>query len=590
MGEQENYVESIHNEDYYRPFSTPNISHESMIFTGGRTTEKLNGQWHYVEDLYDVGFRDSWHRPRATGPSGPTEPWDFNAAEGELTDLPGCWNVIDPRLFYFEGTVWYSRSFPYEAAVPGERLFLRIGAANYDTKIFMNTRYLGHHAGGSTPFFVELTDVAQGSNELLIGVNNTRENDRVPMKNTDWYNWGGIYRDIELLRLPATFIRDFTVALTPGSGYDEIAVSCELSDRVDGRALLAIPDLAIEQEVEIQAGLGNATLAAKPDLWCPENPRLYEVSLTFEDDSVSDSVGFRQVATDGTSITLNGARIFLKGVSVHEDDAENGKMLSDEDLARRFRHAKELGANFMRLAHYPHDERVAQMADREGILLWEEIPVYWAIAFGNEATFSDAENQLTELIKRDRNRASVILWSVGNENADTDARLSFMSRLAQRARTLDPTRLVTAACLVNHAQKRIEDRLAPFLDVIGLNEYYGWYEPDFDNVREVVANSSPDRPVIISEFGAGAKAGNHGPADQLFTEEYMEHVYQQQIEVIRDLEYVSGMTPWILYDFTCPRRKNRFQRGYNRKGLIAEDKTTKKKAFFTLQAFYRELR
>ena len=123
--------------------------------------------------------------------------------------------------------------------------------------------------------------------------------------------------------------------------------------------------------------------------------------------------------------------------------------------------------------------------------------------------------------------------------------------------------------------------------MIGLNEYYGWYEPEFENLREVVANSNPDRPVLVSEFGAGAKAGNHGDATLLFTEEHQEEVYRRQIGVIRELEFVCGMTPWILYDFTCPRRKNRYQQGYNRKGLIAEDKETKKKAFFTLREFYQ---
>jgi beta-glucuronidase len=589
MPEEENFVESIHNERYYERYDPRNITHESMIFMGGRSTETLNGTWHYVEDLYDVGFRDAWERPRGRDAGRMTEPWDFNLGEGEVTNLPGCWNLIEPRLFYFEGTVWYSRVLDYQERQPDERVFLRIGAANYDTKIYVNDEFLGNHVGGSTPFFAELTGLVKGTNWLLIAVNNERRSDRVPMKNTDWYNWGGIYRNIELVRVPPTFIREFSVYLEPDGSLETISMRCVLSEPVSGEGRLEIPALGVDRGVVVRGGTGSVQLRVKPDLWSPESPTLYEVSFSYGEDRVSDLVGLREITTRGTSVFLNGKRIFLKGISVHEDDVVNGKLLTDFDLQRRFEHVKELGANCMRLAHYPHDERVALMADREGILLWEEIPVYWAIAFDNEATYADAENQLAELVKRDRNRASVILWSVGNENVDTDSRLSFMRRLADAARAIDSTRLVTAACLVNHQKLRIEDRLAGHLDVIGVNEYCGWYVQEFEQLERIVANSRPDRPVFISEFGAGAKAGYHGAENELFTEEFMEDVYRRQIGVIRGLEYVCGISPWILYDFTCPRRKNRHQRGFNRKGLIAEDKETRKKAFYTLQEFYQSI-
>ena len=148
---------------------------------------------------------------------------------------------------------------------------------------------------------------------------------------------------------------------------------------------------------------------------------------------------------------------------MHEDDAKLGKVITEDDLRRRYAHAKEMGCNFVRLAHYPHHERAVELADEVGLLVWAEIPVYWAIDFANPATERDAQNQLVELIRRDRNRASVAIWSVGNENADTDARLAFMKGLAETARAEDPTRLVAAACLVNHAKLKIEDRLAAYL-------------------------------------------------------------------------------------------------------------------------------
>jgi beta-glucuronidase len=266
----------------------------------------------------------------------------------------------------------------------------------------------------------------------------------------------------------------------------------------------------------------------------------------------------------------------------------NGKALTDEERRENIKLAKELGCNFMRIAHYPHHENMAKLADELGILLWEEIPVYWAIQFHRDKTYADAENQLKELITRDWNRASVIVWSVGNENADSDERLSFMSRLAQCAHREDATRLVSAACLVEGAKNQIADRLTEHLDVIGINEYYGWYSPDFEKLPQLFLNSNPDKPVIITEFGADALTGLHGGLEDKGTEEYQAYVYERQIETIRNISYIKGMTPWILYDFRCPRRTAAIQGYYNRKGLLSEDKKYKKPAFSVLQAFYGE--
>jgi beta-glucuronidase len=585
-----NFEASIHNEAYYAAFDIRNLNAENMIFVGGRKREQLNGLWHTVLDQYDVGLRDNWHIVRGRNEQGEQIPWDYHPEQGELSWVPGCWNLLRPEYFYFEGSVWYSRSFVYKALSDEERVYLRIGGANYDTKVYLNSGFLGNHYGGSTPFFVELTGKLREDNIIQVCVNNTRTVDRVPMRNTDWYNWGGLYRDIELIRVPTIFIKDLKMHLVPDGTYESIAVRVQISEPdARGDVTVEIPELNLERRLALRNGVCEQTIKAKPELWSPETPRCYDVFVRYAEDRVYDRIGFRQIEVQGTEMRLNGEPLFLRGVSVHEDDARTGKYSDREDIARRYRDAKELGCNFLRLAHYPHHELASQMADEAGLLLWEEIPVYWAIDFENHSTYDDAENQLCELITRDYNRASVIIWSVGNENADTDARLEFMKKLAGKAKSIDPSRLVTAACLVNHEKIRIEDRLTQYLDVIGLNEYYGWYKPNFEELEVLGRNSNPDKPVVISEFGAGAKAGHHGSVSEKFTEEYMENVYEKQIRTIKKLDYVRGLTPWILYDFTCPRRQNRFQNGYNRKGLIAEDKETKKKAFFTLQSFYREM-
>jgi beta-glucuronidase len=362
--------------------------------------------------------------------------------------------------------------------------------------------------------------------------------------------------------------------------------SIELSNAIDGEAEVEIAELGLRANVPVRAGRAAFTLDAKPQLWSPAQPKLYDVVFRCGTDTVRERIGFREIRVEGTRILLNGRPLFLKGVCVHEDDAVLGKVSSEADVHRRFADAKALGANFLRLSHYPHHEHVARLADEVGLLLWEEIPVYWAVRFDHAPTYADAKNQLLELIRRDRNRASVILWGVGNENADTDARYAFMRDLAHSAKAADPTRLVSAACLINRERFRIEDRLAEHLDVIGLNEYFGWYEQGFEGLQRLLANSQPDKPVLISETGADALAGHRGAPTELFTEDCQAAVLRGQFETVRRAPYVAGFCPWLLYDFMSERRQTVFNRGFNRKGLIAEDKRTRKLAFDVLAGLY----
>ena len=579
----DNALQALHDEDYDRPFNTQSLNADTMIFTRGRQGQSLDGDWNFCVDLLDTGLRQKWFAMTPEAPEDRIEPWDYDPYMGETVPVPSCWQMQKEKWYFFEGSAWYTRPLEHDPA-PGRRQVLRIGAAQYDCKVFLNGAFLGNHYGGSTPFCVELTEALQpGQNWLMLCVNNTRTLDRVPMRNTDWFNYGGVYREVTLYDLPPVVIRDLFVRLEGGA----ILVSAS----VDGdctTARFSIPELGVEADLPLQDGKGEITLAATPALWSPDNPKLYDVSLIAGEDQLQDRVGFRTIERAGTEILLNGAPIFLRGISVHEDDATIGKVTSEADIRRRFTHAKELGCNYLRLAHYPHHERAAEIADEMGLMLWEEVPVYWAIDFANPATRRDAENQLRELIRRDRNRASVIIWSVGNENPDTDARLDFMRGLAEIAKAEDPTRLTSAACLVNHAKLKIEDRLAEHIDVIGLNEYYGWYEENFDELGEIGRNSAPDRPVVISETGADGDSTVQGPKGGLFSLAYQDEVYAKQIETLRGLDYVKGMSPWILYDFRVERRQGIFQRGWNRKGLIAADKATKKPAFHRLAAYYAE--
>ena len=593
----ENFTPGIHNDNYENEYLQPRLDASHLVNITGRIKESLNGKWNFAADLYDTCRRQGWFRQERLNAEGREIPLDFDWESFEPITVPSCWNLQKPELYYFEGFGVYTRTFRYIPKEKDERLLLYFEGASYRTTVFINGKIIGTHDGASTPFNADITDILKEDNRIVVSVDARRSPYRLPMENTDWFNYGGIYRDIFLVRLPPVYIKDWFVRLKPEDNSMAL-IDVNISragfdkDDISGKVNMEIPELGIHQEIDVQKGKGKIQVSIQPQLWSPENPKLYDVSFTFNSgsciDKVNDRIGFRTITTKGQEIHLNGKKIFLKGICVHEDHFKFGKTTNEEIIRAVIRDLKDMNGNYLRLAHYPHDPRFARIADEEGILLWEEIPVYWAVAFYNPDTYSDAENQLTELILRDRNRASVIIWSIGNENADTDSRLEFMSSLAKKAKELDNSRLVSAACLIKHDKLIIEDRLEEFLDVIGINEYYGWYDPDFNKLPKVLNNSNPDKPVLVCEFGGDARLGHRGTIDELWTEDKQKHIYEQQVITFKKCPYIAGVTPWILYDFRCPRRFNRYQEGFNRKGLIDVDRITKKPAYYVMRDFYSD--
>jgi len=579
-----NFVENIHLVDYLAAYRKKLIKSDSLIADRYRTKESLNGQWQFCIDQYDTCLRAKWFEENYYDVDGRPYPLDYSFDTWETIKVPSCWNLHSDKLFLFEGSIVYTRRFIYRNH--GEdKVFIKFGGAAYEAYVFVNKKFVGMHEGASTPFYVDATDILEDENRIVVVVSNTRKRTGVPCENTDWFNYGGLYRDVELIRLPETFIKEASVSYAPEENAIRATVKINGPD-VGSSAKIIIKELNINTQLELKNGQGEVLIKTGPVLWTPENPKLYDVSIEYGKDKLNERIGFRDIKVRGTDIYLNGEKILLKGVCAHEESVFNGKSVSEDEIREYFQLAKEMNCNYMRLAHYPHSEKAAQIADEVGIMLWEEIPVYWAIEFGCKEVYENAENQLAELIKRDINRASVIIWSVGNENEDTDDRLEFMKSLALASKKLDPARLVSAACLVNAVELKIEDRLVDYLDIIGINEYYGWYEPDFSKLIKIFANSDPDKPVIISEFGADARIGYRGTKDELMTEDNQLYVYQRQIETFKKIPYVKGICPWIFFDFRCPRRAHTVQNYYNIKGLLSADKTYKKPSYYVMQEFY----
>jgi beta-glucuronidase len=583
---RENYQAEIHDDDYLSRYAAPRLDSRGLIDSSGRESESLNGRWNFGVDWYDTCLRTGWFLEEARDGSGRPLPLDYDWEAWETMAVPACWNLERPELLYFEGSGVYTRRFRYLPRRRGERAFLRFEGAQYRATVFLNAVFLGSHDGGSTPFCVEITESVRQDNRLIVVVEARRRRDRVPEENTDWFDYGGLYRDVHLLRTPPAYIRDWFLRLVPDGRFGTLALDLRVSGADSADARVRIPELGIDAALPVRGGAAGLRLPARPELWSPDSPRLYDFELKCGEDRVRDRIGFKEMRVEGGEILLNGEPIFLKGICVHEDHAIKGKTTDEATIRSTIARARELGANYIRLAHYPHDGRFARLADELGVLLWAEVPVYWAMDFANPAVYADAENQLAELILRDRNRASVAIWSVGNENPDSDARLAFMSRLAAAARGLDGTRPVSAACLVDREALAIRDRLTEHLDIIGVNEYYGWYDPDFEKLPRMLENSRPEKPVVICEFGGDARAGFRGSVDDLFSEDMQARVYERQLEAIAACPFVKGISPWILYDFRSPRRLNRHQEGFNRKGLVDADRVTAKKAFAVLRDFY----
>ena len=591
----------------------PSISQDKLIQNiYNRDVQSLNGKWNYIVDPYEMGYYDYRTIPydqnpkpqdRAfytnTKPKDKTERIEYDFDKSPTLLVPRDWNSQKENLFYYEGTIWYKKAFDYAINAPGNRLFVYFGAANYRSDVYLNGKKLGFHKGGFTPFNFEITDIVkEKGNFLIVKIDNKRKADEVSTLNTDWWNYGCITRDVQLVEIPATFIRDYFIQLRKSSS-DNIGGYIQLdgANKAGKTIELSIPELKIKSKLISDAN-GYVSIDLKVQnikRWSPTTPVLYDVFISTETDKVSDKIGFRTIETKGTDIILNGKSIFLKGISIHEENAiRGGRAYSREDALMLLNWVRELGCNFVRLAHYPHNENVIRLADEMGILVWEENPVYWTIQWTNPETFATASNQLKEIISRDKNRAAVIIWSMANETPVNDDRISFLHRLVDTARNIDDTRLISAA-LEQHASKEnemvrtITDPFAEFVDIVSFNQYIGWYDGLPDKCAKIQWVINQNKPVIISELGADALGGMHGDSLTRWSEEYQEYFYKENLKMVDKIPQLRGTTPWILVDFRSPRRVlPGIQDGWNRKGLISET-GNKKKAFYTLKDFYKQV-
>lgn len=584
-------------EDYGAP--------DLMVNVYSRDYKLLNGKWDAIIDLYDQGRgKKVWENRK---PEKPEEFFEYSFENGLRLDVPGDFNSQLPQLQYYEGTVWYARHFETGKVPSGRRLYLYFGAVSYRCTVYLNGKMIASHEGGFTPFQVDVTgDVVEGDNFLTVEVSNRRSVDAIPAMSFDWWNYGGITRDVMLVSVPDTYIKDYMVQLDRNAP-DVINASVRMSSPVPSGSsvTVSIPELKVSKRIALDKdGYGKVSFPVKKlQRWSPDSPKLYDVRLAYtgggssaEEDAVSERIGFRNITVDGTRIFVNGKPTFMCCISFHEEIPQRmGRAYSEADASMLLSEAKALGVNMVRLAHYPQNEYIVRMAERMGIILWQEIPVWQGIDFENAATMDKALRMFSEMLYRDKNRCAVGFWGVANETRPSPARNAFLRRELALARSLDSTRLYTAAFdnvyyKKEYGEFRIEDDFVDDLDVVSFNKYMGWYAPWPDEPSKCRWNVAPGKPVIISEFGCEALFGQHGDGGWAgsWSEEYQADQYRKNIEMFGQIPNLAGVSPWILFDFRSPYRFHPTnQDGWNRKGLVS-DKGQRKQAWYIMRDYYNE--
>ncbi|MCF3110635.1 glycoside hydrolase family 2 [Niabella sp. CC-SYL272] len=433
--------------------------------------------------------------------------------------MPGDFNSQREELSLYEGVVWYKKDLRLPKN-KGKRYFLYFGAVNYLADVFFNGVKLGSHEGGFTPFQFEVTDLLTDSiNTIMVKADNRRVRNGLPGLGFDWFNYGGITRDVAIITTGQTFIKDYFIQLKKGSA-NTISGWVQL----DGKAFpvhlrFSIPEIKFSQQLKTD-DKGYAKINFKADLqrWSPQNPKRYLVLIENGNEKLVDTIGFRTIEVKGTNVWLNGEKIFLKAVNIHEENPlKKRRCTNADDAGLLLSAAKSLGCNMVRLVHYPHNEAMVRTAERMGIMVWSEIPVYQHIDFSDSTVPHKITAMQQEMIARDKNRCAVIIWALSNETyPGTPNRDATLINITNACRNSDDTRLIVhVANTQGYANNVITvwDSIYNYSDLVAVNEYLGWYLPWQGNPAKTKWETKfPDKPLFIQNLVANPCLGTGHPA------------------------------------------------------------------------------
>jgi beta-glucuronidase len=567
-----------------------------------RNTLDISGIWDFRADPDAVGERDQW----------------FNGLrDARPIAVPGSWNEQYEDLFNYLGLAWYVRRAYIPQSWQGQRIFIRVGSASYQGTVYLNGARVGSHEGGHLPFAFEITSLVRwgAENTIAISVENELKPTRVPSGNLpnaalslfmshprttyDFFPFAGLHRPVVLYSVPQVAVDDITVVTELDRADGIVRVTARLCEPVTqgGSLTLSGPET---QHVDLSFLNGEATAELRvPNArrWSDIDPYLYDLTVQTVGDRYTLKVGIRTIAVDGGQILLNGRPVQMNGYGRHEDFIASGKGLNLPLMVKDYALMRWTGANSYRTSHYPYSEEEMQLADREGFLIIDEIPAV-SLQFDSDENIAErlrvCLQQIDELIARDKNHPSVVMWCVANEPmprnfgvgaiggppavdpADAIGK-QFLETLIARARALDPTRLVTLVTVMGGPQSWMEQ-----CDVLCMNRYWGWYAlgGELDKARIALEQeldqvwATFQRPIMMTEFGADTMAGMHGHPNVMWTEEYQAEYIRFHLEVAAARAYVAGMQVWNFADFAAVQSIARVG-GLNMKGIFTRTRQPK---------------
>ena len=550
------------------------------------------------------GFWDLRFDPEGEGHAAG---WPDGFSDGRSAAVPASWNdQFEDGRDYLGGT-WYQTSFdlPWGWDPARQHIRIRFGSVNYSAEVWLNGARLGAHEGGHLPFEFDLTPlVRREANKLVVCVEGELAPDRVPPGNVqpnpsdsfgntsfpntafDFFPFCGIHRPVLLYTIPSEGITDLTIVSEIAGREGRVRVHLNRTDGDTVTAKFAIRGTDALAETTLAGEAAEVNLSI-PDalLWSPSSPHLYELVVelarggsTF--DRYTLPIGIRTIKVEGDQLLLNGQPIYLRGFGRHEDFPVTGRGLVPAVVVKDFALMKWMGANSFRTTHYPYSEEMMNLADRLGFLVIDETPavgLFFAEA-GLDRRLVLCRQYIHELIARDKNHPSVILWSLANEpHSHGPAAKAFFRNLYDLAKTLDPTRPVTVVSHLGLSEESFE-----FLDVLCLNRYYGWYtqsgqlEPALQRLSEELdaLHERFRKPLIVSEFGADAMAGHHAQPPEMFSEEFQAELLTRYIELFKTKPYIVGEHIWNLCDFKTGQSSHRMG-SLNLKGIFTRDRRPK---------------
>jgi beta-galactosidase len=546
----------------------------------------LNGIWQFTkEDAFLEGI--SW----------------------ETVSVPHTWNNIDGQdggNDYYRGLCYYKREITIE---PHEgRIFLEFEGVNSVSTVYLNNELLGVHKGGYSTFRYDITEIAhEGKNELLVGVDNKHYEDIMPLI-ADFTFYGGIYRDSYIVYQSQVGF-DLSHKGAPGVYVYQNDISQERAEfRIDAYVRNYGVPQQIDVEVKILDSLEKVVLSETKTIDCDDNtlvsfdcrlenphlwngvkdPYLYTVIVKVGSDVRNIPTGFRYFHMDDKAFYLNGELVRLNGVSRHQDRWGVGNALTKEMHEEDMELIKEIGANSIRLAHYQQTQYFYDLCDKEGMIVWAEIP-YITRPSKTDHEGLNPKSQMEELVKQNFNHSSIVMWGVQNEITAVGKRDNveqIVQELNDLTKQLDSTRLTTQAQVAMH---EVDDAMNNITDVVGFNQYFGWYTgvvEDFKPWLEKYRKSNPTRPLCLSEYGVEGIVKYHtdDPKVKDYTEEYHAYWHEQAYGILSTTDFVWGTYVWNMFTFAADFRDEGGVKGLNNKGLVNFDRTIKKDAFYYYKA------